>query len=260
MNVRASDLSSQGFDHALLASLMRADVPFLVGGSVAMERHAGVTRRHEGLQLFIRRDDWPGAEAALNHNGIDTRIAFAHWLARASKGDRTADIVHNGRNGLTPVDAHWFDRPLFGDVAGLRVRLCPPEELIWSKAFVMDREQFDGADVLHLVRARRDGLDWDRLLELFERYPPVLLAHLVLFGFVYPGGADAVPPWVLAHLWSRLGDERGDEHGGLCRGTVLARGQYLVDVEKWGYSDARMLPFGTMTRQEIDAVDRRETS
>jgi hypothetical protein len=206
---------------------------------------------NEDLHLFMRRDDWPGAEAALNRAGIDTQVAFSHWLARARDGDRTVDIVYNGGNGLTPVDARWFDHVLFDEVVGMKVRLCPPEELIWSKAFVMDRERFDGADVLHLVRARH-GLDWDRLLELFERYPRVLLAHLVLFGFVYPGGSDTVPPWVLAHLWSRIGDERRDELSLVCRGTVLSRGQYLVDVDHWGYTDARMFPFGTMNRQEID--------
>ena len=116
----------------------------------------------------------------------------------------------------------------------------------------MDRERFDGADVLHLIRACQDLLNWDRLLELFERYPRVLFAHLVLFGFVYPGRSDKVPPWVLAHLWSRIGEEHREGSSELCRGTVLSRGQYLVDVEHWGYTDARMFPFGTMTRQEID--------
>ena len=135
---------------------------------------------------------------------------------------------------------------------GVKVRLCPPEEMIWSKAFVMERERFDGADMLHLIRARHDGLNWDRLLELFEPYPRVLFAHLVLFGFVYPGGTDKVPPWVLAHLWSQIGEEGRDASSALCRGTVLSRGQYLVDVEHWGYTDARMFPFGTMTRTEIE--------
>jgi hypothetical protein len=50
--------------------------------------------------------------------------------------------------------------------AGLSMRLwarydvpvifCPPEEMIWSKAFVMERERYDGADARILfVRARR---------------------------------------------------------------------------------------------------------
>ena len=41
--------------------------------------------------------------------------------------------------------------------------LCPPEEMIWSKAFVQERERFDGADVLHVFRTLGRTLSWDRL-------------------------------------------------------------------------------------------------
>jgi hypothetical protein len=247
-----SDRSSRAFYHEVLATLVHADVPFLVGGGVALARYAGVKRGVEALDLFMRRDDWPGAATLLNHVGIDTHLAFSHWLAKACEGEWTVQIMYNGGNGLTPVDARWFDCAPSDEVVGVKVRLCPPEEMIWSKAFVMERERFDGADILHLIRARHDGLNWDRLLELFEPYPRVLFAHLVLFGFVYPGGTDKVPPWVLAHLWSQVGEEGRHASSALCRGTVLSRGQYLVDVEHWGYADARMFPFGTMTRTEIE--------
>ena len=38
----------------------------------------------------------------------------------------------------------------------------------------------------------------------------------------------------------------------LCRGTLLSRAQYLLDVERWGYRDARLQPSGTMTAEEIE--------
>ena len=31
--------------------------------------------------------------------------------------------------------------------------LIPAEEMIWSKAFIMERERYDGADVAHILRA-----------------------------------------------------------------------------------------------------------
>ena len=37
----------------------------------------------------------------------------------------------------------------------------------------------------------------------------------------------------------------------LCRGTLLSREQYLVDVAEWGYLDAREMPLGRMTPQQI---------
>ena len=38
----------------------------------------------------------------------------------------------------------------------------------------------------------------------------------------------------------------------VCRGTLLSRSQYLVDLERWGFEDARLEPRGSMSKQEID--------
>ena len=68
------------------------------------------------------------------------------------------------------------------------VRLCPAEEMIWSKAFIMERERFDGADVAHLLRAaRRASSTGSACSPASASNWRVLLAHLVLFGFIYPG-------------------------------------------------------------------------
>jgi hypothetical protein len=31
------------------------------------------------------------------------------------------------------------------------VRIAPLEEIIWQKAYIMERERFDGADIAHLL-------------------------------------------------------------------------------------------------------------
>jgi len=36
----------------------------------------------------------------------------------------------------------------------------------------------------------------------------------------------------------------------ICRGTLTSRAQYLVDIELWGYEDARLAPHGSMTDEE----------
>ena len=41
---------------------------------------------------------------------------------------------------------------------------APAEEMLWSKAFVMERERYDGADVIHLIRSKAEKLDWHRVL------------------------------------------------------------------------------------------------
>jgi len=131
------------------------------------------------------------------------------------------------------------------------VRLMPVEEMIWSKSFLMERERFDGADVLHLIRARQKEINWPRLLSRFGEHWRVLLSHLVLFPYVYPN--EPAPQDVIDELLARAGNEvKADEGIRLCRGPLLSRAQYLVDVERWNYVDAREVPLGTMTPEEID--------
>jgi hypothetical protein len=50
-----------------------------------------------------------------------------------------------------------------------------------------------------------------------------------------------IPKAVMHDLIGRLRNEApADEHKQLCRGTLLSRKQYLVDVQKWGFQDARL--------------------
>ena len=80
------------------------------------------------------------------------------------------------------------------------------------------------------------------------------MVHLVMFGFVYPCERHRVPPGVLSELWTRLQRELGTPEAGqrVCRGTVLSRAQYLVDVERWGYVDPRLAPHGNLTEREAE--------
>ena len=71
----------------------------------------------------------------------------------------------------------------------------------------------------------------------------------MLFGYVYPTQAEVIPRWVTRHL-SRAPEAPLPPGVKLCRGTNLSRGQYLVDIQKWGYVDARLPPFGRMTARE----------
>jgi hypothetical protein len=82
----------------------------------------------------------------------------------------------------------------------------------------------------------------------------VLLAHLTLFGFVYPGERHRVPHWVMEKLIARLAAETRQppvEDPRVCAGTLLSRAQYLHDVERLGYLDGRLTAASTMTRDDV---------
>ena len=160
---------------------------------------------------------------------------------------------------MAEVDERWIAHAVEDEVLGVPVRLCPVEEMIWSKAFIMERERFDGADVAHLLHDCAADIDWARLLERFGEHWRVLYSHLVLFGFIYPTRRGAIPQWVMEELGERLGRELATPPPALevCRGTILSRSQYVVDVEERGYRDGRLAPAGNMSRAEIEEWQRR---
>lgn len=125
--------------------------------------------------------------------------------------------------------------------------------MIWSKAYVQERERYDEADIAHLIRSRGEAIDWTRLLRRFGDHWRVLFGHLILFGFIYPAERGKIPAWIVEDLSRRLGEEAGEAAADeqFCFGTLLSREQYLVDIGKWGYRDARLAPTGKMSPEEV---------
>lgn len=244
---------ARNFFHHVLGVLERADVPVLVGGGCAFTRYTGIRRPTKDFDVFVRGEDVDRALGVLADAGVRTDLTYPHWLAKVFSGDIFIDVIFNSGNGVVPVDEEWFRHSSGCRILERDVRLVPPEELLWSKAFIMERERYDGADVIHLLHACGEKLDWPRLLRRFDTRWRVLLAHLVLYGFVYPGEAEPAPRWLMDDLLGRLTRERrgleSDER--ICQGTLLSRAQYLVDVEYAGYADARLEPRGTMSREDV---------
>jgi hypothetical protein len=246
-----SESSIRFYRHAL-AILKDAEVPHLVGGAYAYARYTGIERHTKDFDVFIHREDYQRAAWAFQKAGYKTELTFPHWLGKAFKGDDFVDLIFSAGNGVAAVDDRWFENAVKDKVFSVDVDLIPPEEMIWSKGLIMERERYDGADVAHVIRAAGDRLDWNRLIERFGPYWRVLYAYVVLFGFIYPSDRSRVPAWVVEQLSDRMAAETkaGDVQDKVCYGTIISRQQYLKDVDDWGYKDAR-LAHGTMNEQQI---------
>jgi hypothetical protein len=225
-----------------MRTLEEHGVPVLVGGAYALARYTGIVRHTKDFDLFLHRRDYDRAMGVLERLGCRTELTFPHWLGKAHREGLYVDLIFSSGNAIAEVDDTWFQHAVPSQVLGYPARLCPAEEMIWSKSFIMERERFDGADVLHILYACGARLDWRRLLERFgEEHWRVLLAHLVMFGFVYPGARGRVPEWVMQLLVESLARESDSDGAALplCRGPILSREQYLVDLYEWGLEDAR---------------------
>ncbi|MBL0421986.1 nucleotidyltransferase [Ramlibacter sp. AW1] len=241
------------YRRALLA-LNEAQLPFLVGGAFAHACFTGIRRSTKDLDLFIRREDYERIAEVMQAEGWRVELTYPHWLAKAYCGVEFIDLIFNTGNGVMPVDEHWFHDNTEAEILGVPVRLSNAEDGLLSKAFIMERERFDGADVAHLIHANAEQLDWASLIERFGPHWRVLLAHLTLFGYIYPGERHRIPQWAMDTLTERLAIEnrrppREDPH--VCAGTLLSREQYLHDVEELGYVDGRLTPVSRMTPEQL---------
>lgn len=224
-----------------MAALQDANVPFLIGGAYVVEIYSGVSRRSKDFDLYVRPHHVRAAMDALARADYKTKMTFPHWLAKAKRGRDCVDLIFRAGNGLCEVDDSWFERARDDDLLGLHVKLCAPEEMIWMKAYIMERERFDGADITHILRCCAVELDWPHLLRRFGPDWRVLLSHLILFGYIYPSERHRIPVAVMEDLVTRFHSEAtAAAPERLCRGTLLSRKQYLTDIEEWGFRDARL--------------------
>ena len=257
------EVSANEFHRRTVAALHTSEVPFLIGGAYMVVVCGGVSRSTKDFDLYVGPNHLKAALRALAPAGYKTELTFPHWLAKATYEGDIVYLIFRAGNGLCEVDDSWFDRARDDKLLGVPVKLCAPEEMIWMKAYIMERERFDGADIAHILRCCATQINWPHLVRRFGPDWRVLLSHLVLFGYIYPGERALIPAAIMEDLITRLRSEAstaGPER--LCRGTLLSREQYLVDVQKWGFRDARLEERVQMNEKDIadwtDAIEKEQ--
>ncbi len=234
-----------------LKKLLETGIPFLVGGAFAFSHYSHVPRETKDIDIFVKPEDLTRVLETFEKLGYETFVPFPHWLGKIHRGEHFMDVIFSSGNGVARVDDLWFDHAPKVNVLGHIVRLSPAEEMIWSKAFILERERYDGADVAHLLRETGPSLDWPRLLMRFGDHWRVLLSHLILFGFIYPDKRQNIPAWVMEELTRRLSVSRPNLLNDVCYGTLLSREQYLHDLDHLKYHDGRKEPLGAMTEEQL---------
>jgi hypothetical protein len=247
---------AQEFYVDLLRTLDNAQLPYLVGGGYAMAHYTGIPRQTKDLDIYIYARDRDRALEVISTAGYRTEFFYPFWIAKAlppEGGDEVfMDILYNSGNGICVVDDKWFAHAVPAEVHGYPTRLVAVEEIIWSKSFVQDRDRFDGADIAHLILCRgKSKIDWDHLISRYAGgHEGVLLAHLILYRYIYPTERASVPDAVLDRLYEATRNEP-KPRAKLCRGTNLANRAFGMDIERWGFIDARLKPHGPLTPDQI---------
>ncbi len=206
MRLNISDRHGIVFQEALRA-LNKADITYVVGGAFAMYHYTGKWRDTNDLDVYLERSCVRPAVDALSGAGFrdhgEMAVGDREWIYHAVRDSTFVDLIWQPPNHLLPVDASFFDRGEDGTFLQVPVRFMPPEELVWAKIFTMNHQRCDWPDVFQMVRATRGRLDWPYLINRMAEHWPVLLSFVVLFDWVYPGEADAIPDLIRKELIQR---------------------------------------------------------
>ena len=236
---RLQNAEAEAFYREAIAQLALTNIPFLLAGTYAVSAHTGISRVTKDLDIFCKAGDYTRILARFQELGYEVAIEDDRWLGKVFKGPNFFDVIFASSNGAMPVGDHWFENACQIEALGSRIWVVGATELVYSKAFIQLRHRYDGPDIAHVILKAHDQIDWHRLLEYMEVHWEVLLTHLLNFRWIYPTERDCVPAWLLDELLERLAKQRElpVPRMKVCRGRMLSRVDYEIDVKDWGFAD-----------------------
>jgi hypothetical protein len=148
-------------EHALkraAAALREADIPFLLGGSLASWARGGPETRHD-LDLMIKPVDVERALEALEQAGMRPERPPEDWLVKAWDGDTLVDLIYCPK-GL-PMDDDVIARGEELSVLGMEIRVMALEDVMATKLMALTEHSLRYESLLQIARALREQVDWD---------------------------------------------------------------------------------------------------
>ncbi|QNL48358.1 nucleotidyltransferase [Olivibacter sp. SDN3] len=229
---------SNAFFKESLKLLNKAKIQYMLGGAFAMFNYTGIFRNTKDLDIFCKSSEYPHLLKCFATAGYRTELTDVRWLAKVFKGDYFIDIIFDTVNNICTVDDTWYTYAQDGKLVGVPVKFIPPEELIWCKMYVQNRERNDSADINHIFLRYGKQIDWQRLLSRLDQHWHLLLAQLLTFQFVYPADYnEVIPKWLFDELIRRAKEqyELPPPVEKVCRGPLIDQTQYQIDIKEWNY-------------------------
>jgi hypothetical protein len=203
--------------------------------------HTGIFRSTKDLDVFLQPRDLKTALDAFSAAGYETEVRSRHWLAKTKEDAFVLDLIFGFWNAHMKIDQTWIERSRAARFAGIKVPVISPEDLIASKCYVAARDRFDGSDIVHLIRSVNGKLDWRRVHYLLGEDYPLLLWHLILYDYVYPGQGQHVHRFMV-RLFHKLRKHWPENPPpSYFRGPLLDPVCYNVDILEMGYKDPRIM-------------------
>jgi hypothetical protein len=226
------------FYREALQLLQESGAQYMLGGAFAIFHHTGIFRNTKDLDVFCPASEYPKILKYFASKGYRTELTDIRWLAKIFKDDYYIDILFDTPNSACRVDEEWLQRAHQADFMGFNIKILAPEELVWCKIYVQNRERFDGADINHVLLKQGKNFDWKRLARKMDLHWHLLLSQLLSFQFVYPSEFHSIiPKWLFDELLAKAAEqyELPPPMEKVCRGPVIDQTQYEIDIREWGY-------------------------
>jgi Nucleotidyl transferase of unknown function (DUF2204) len=141
-------------------ALRQADVPFLLGGGLAIWARGGPTTGHD-LDLMVKPEDAERALEALVEAGMRTERPPEGWLFKAWDGEVLVDLIFKPVGD--PVDDEMFARAEELEVNAVSMRVMAVEDVIVTKLKALDEHELDYERPLEFARSLREQVDWENV-------------------------------------------------------------------------------------------------
>ena len=151
-----------------VAALQDAEIPFLLGGSLATWAHGGPETRND-LDFMIRPEDAERAQRALVDAGMDAEDPPEDWLLKVRDGDVVVDLIHHP-TGFEITD-QVIARGPEKNVAAMQMRVMAIEDVLASKLLALGEHSLDLEGSLQLARAVREQVNWSEVRARTEHSP-----------------------------------------------------------------------------------------
>src|SRR3954454_8434398 len=169
------------------AALRGADVPFLLGGSLASWARGGPETRHD-LDLMIRPEDTETATAALEAAGLRPEDPPEEWLGQGWGGGGVGGLI-SAPKGMART-AEVIARGEVLSVLGMEMRVMALEDVLVTKLMALTEHSLRYESLLPISRALREQVDWEDVRARTSESPFARAFFVMLEGLGIVPGAD----------------------------------------------------------------------
>jgi predicted nucleotidyltransferase len=139
------------------AALRDAEIPFLLGGSLASWARGGPETTHD-LDFMIKPEDAGRAVDVLRDAGMKPERPPEEWLLKVWDGDVLIDLIH-GPSGIDMSD-EVIERGDTLNVLSMEMKVMSLEDVLTTKLEALTEHELDFSGLLRIARALREQIDW----------------------------------------------------------------------------------------------------